>query len=608
MRNDSRLFGWGLTAALAAAVFWFWLMPFRCFLSYHEQYQLFLFTSDYFLERIALPGGLVDYVSEFLVQLFFVPTLGAGILALLFAGIQRLTWALSRDYGAADWCFPLSFVPAFALWVLMSDENVLPTYALAVGAALALSHLCNCLSRPLPKLITLFAGLTVGYWLIGPATFILAVNALFAIWSKKASNATSASSEAASSPWLILAIVAAALLPPILSHIALPYELRRFFTGVNYFRYPTFNTTAEIVVSAVFAFTPLACGVMGRCIFLRKKLATMVVLAVAVAAAGGTVVFGSFNSTKTELIKYDFLVRGERWDDLIKMAEKRPPMTPLGVSCLNLALSQRGLLAERLFEFFQNGGDGLFPPFVRNMTSPVPTAETFFRLGMVNDAHRYFFEAQESIPNYRKSGRLMRRLVMCEIVNGEYEVARKWLRILAKSLFYRDWAERMLALLDDEGAMEKDEVIAAMRAKRQTEDYLFSDAEMDQMLGMLFVRNNSNRMAYEYLMCYVLLQKDVEKFMKYYPIGRLAGYSRIPTVFQEVLVGVALQRNPDPKAIPYSVDSGPLNNTMGFIRLYMQDRNNVALDERPYSSNAWNYLLRGGAVRERNVKSKEGIY
>ena len=98
----------------------------------------------------------------------------------------------------------------------------------------------------------------------------------------------------------------------------------------------------------------------------------------------------SFDEMTYDLIDYDFLVRTEQWDKIIEKAEKKPATTPLSVSCVNLALSQKGVLADRLFEFYQNGGEGLFPTFTRDMISPVSTpAEIFFRLGMVNDAERY---------------------------------------------------------------------------------------------------------------------------------------------------------------------------------------------------------------------------
>ncbi len=47
------------------------------YLMYQEQYQLFLFTGDYFLETVAVPGGFADYISEFVVQFFYVPLYGA---------------------------------------------------------------------------------------------------------------------------------------------------------------------------------------------------------------------------------------------------------------------------------------------------------------------------------------------------------------------------------------------------------------------------------------------------------------------------------------------------------------------------------------------------
>ncbi len=62
-----------------------------------------------------------------------------------------------------------------------------------------------------------------------------------------------------------------------------------------------------------------------------------------------------------DLIDYDFLVRTEQWDKIIEKAEKKPATTPLSVSCVNLALSQKGMLADRLFEFYQNGGEGFVP-------------------------------------------------------------------------------------------------------------------------------------------------------------------------------------------------------------------------------------------------------
>lgn len=212
---------------------------------------------------------------------------------------------------------------------------------------------------------------------------------------------------------------------------------------------------------------------------------------------------------------------------------------------------------------------------------------------MVNDAERYVFEAQEAIPNFRKSSRLTRRIIDCEVINGNYGVAAKLLRRVEKTLFYRSWAKETMALLGNEKAINGHPVYGRLRSIReQKHDALFSDKEMDQMLGFLFLNNRKNKMAYEYLMCYELLKGDLEHFMEYYPLGKDVGYDHIPRSFQEILIGNWLKTHSDPRTIPYSVDAQTVNNTIGFIRTYMANPNDPVLSTQPYVSNAWHYVLK----------------
>lgn len=73
MKYLSRHIGFILSLLFAVAVALFWAFPYRCALSYQEQYRnLFLFTPSYFTERISVPGGLADYVAEFITQFYYV--------------------------------------------------------------------------------------------------------------------------------------------------------------------------------------------------------------------------------------------------------------------------------------------------------------------------------------------------------------------------------------------------------------------------------------------------------------------------------------------------------------------------------------------------------
>lgn len=595
-----------LSLLFGVAVVIFWAVPYVGGLCFQEQYQMFLFDSGYFLERIVLPGGLADYISEFLVQFYYMPVLGGAIIALLLMGIQTAVWGLMKQYGARH-DFPgylLSFLPSIALWCAMGDQNVLLSFVVALFGALVIGWIHNRFHNRLVKVVFELVSTALVYWLLGPVVFLYAV-LMIGDTLKNAKQKGNVFSGIGYSAVILILTVAWILL----TTQTLQYPLYRIFAGLNYYRYPGAISPLPFVVMVWAVVIPFLGMIPCHRKSLQKLQQSKVVIVLSYVLVIVALWFGiktSFDEMTYELIDYDFLVRTEQWDKIIEKAEKKPATTPLGVSCVNLALSQKGMLADRLFEFYQNGGEGLFPTFTRDMISPVSTAEIFFRLGMVNDAERYMFEAQEAIPNYRKSARLTRRIIECDIINGNYKVAAKLLRRLQKTLFYSNWANQTMALLGNEKAINRHPIYGKLRKYREKkQDFLFSDREMDQMLGLLFLNDNHNKMAYEYLMCYELLQRDMEKFMQYYPLGRFVGYDHIPRTFQEILIGNWMKTHSDPRTIPYSVDAQNVNNTLNFIQLYMQNPKDPQLGQQPYVSNAWHYVMVQGA--DEAAGKKEGM-
>lgn len=595
-----------LSLLFGVAVVIFWSVPFVGGLCFQEQYQMFLFDTGYFLERIVLAGGLADYISEFLVQFYYMPVLGGAIIALLLMGIQAAVWGLMKQYGARH-DFPgylLSFLPSIALWCAMGDQNVLLSFVVALFGALVIGWIHNRFHNRLVKVVFELVSTALVYWFLGPVVFLYAA-LMIGDTLKNAKQKGNVFSGIGYSVCILVLTIAWILL----TTQTLQYPLYRIFAGLNYYRYPGAISPLPFVVMVWAVVIPFLGMIPCRQKSLQKLQQSKVVIVlsyVLVIVASWFGIKASFDEMTYELIDYDFLVRTEQWDKIIEKAEKKPATTPLSVSCVNLALSQKGMLADRLFEFYQNGGEGLFPTFTRDMLSPVSTAEIFFRLGMVNDAERYMFEAQEAIPNYRKSARLTRRIIECDIINGNYKVAAKLLRRLQKTLFYSNWANQTMALLGNEKAINRHPIYGKLRKYREKkQDFLFSDREMDQMLGLLFLNDNHNKMAYEYLMCYELLQRDMEKFMQYYPLGRFVGYDHIPRTFQEILIGNWMKTHSDPRTIPYSVDAQNVNNTLNFIQLYMQNPKDPQLGQQPYVSNAWHYVMVQGA--DEAAGKKEGM-
>lgn len=610
-----------LSLLFAVAVALFWAFPYRCALSYQEQYQLFLFTPSYFTEHISVPGGLADYVGEFITQFYYVYAIGAILLALVFFCLQRLTWVLMRRSGVSQSWYLLSFIPAVALWALMGNENVLLSFAIALlGMEELMFHyiIVRDHSRGwVAPAVYLLIAVPVGYWLFGPVVIGVALSATYNPYRPYETSQTlperavKSNSQTLLTPygWVLLSVLYFVAIV-WLCGLFLQYPYYKLFGGINYFRYPGIIPVMQWVVAALFALLPLVVSYLPRLEGKKAVRAEIAQLTIIVLATVPLLHF-SFDRATYELIDYDYLVRTHQWQRIIEKAEKHQASSPMSVSCVNLALAMQGQLCDRLFEFYQNGAEGLFPTFTRDMTSPLPTAEAFYQLGMVNDAERYAFEAQEAIPNYRKSGRLTRRIAQCEIINGNYAVAAKYLRMLESSLFYRQWAKSQERFLYNSAAVKADPEygrLGDIRIKRH--DYLFSDQEMDQMLGLLLIDNKryDNRMAYEYLIAYELLQRDLGRFMRYYPLGRFVQFDHIPYAVQQVLIGSWLQRHNTLQGMPYSVDRQNVDATVAFIRAYMTNRNDSALNQPPLAYNAWHYLLMGGNTKKKGKEKMQTIY
>lgn len=610
-----------LSLLFAVAVALFWAFPYRCALSYQEQYQLFLFTPSYFTERISVPGGLADYAAEFITQFYYVYAIGAILLALVFFCLQRLTWVLMRRSGVSQSWYLLSFIPAVALWALMGNENVLLSFAIALLAMeeLMLHYIIvrdHSRGWVAPAVYLLIA-VPVGYWLFGPVVIGVALSATYNPYRPYGTSQTlperavKSNSQTLLTPygWVLLSVLYFVAIV-WLCGLFLQYPYYKLFGGINYFRYPGIIPVIQWIVAALFALLPLVVSYLPRLEGKKAVRAEIAQLTIIMLATVPLLHF-SFDRATYELIDYDYLVRTHQWQCIIERAEKHQASSPMSVSCVNLALAMQGQLCDRLFEFYQNGAEGLFPTFTRDMTSPLPTAEAFYQLGMVNDAERYAFEAQEAIPNYRKSGRLTRRIAQCEIINGNYAVAAKYLRMLEHSLFYRQWAKSQERFLYNSAAVKADPEygrLGDIRIKRH--DYLFSDQEMDQMLGLLLVDNKKydNRMAYEYLIAYELLQRDLGRFMRYYPLGRFVQFDHIPYAIQQVLIGSWLQRHNTLQGMPYSVDRQNVDATVAFIRAYMTNRNDPSLNQPPLAYNAWHYLLMGGNTKKKGKEKMQTIY
>ena len=376
------------------------------------------------------------------------------------------------------------------------------------------------------------------------------------------------------------------VLCPLIGQYIFPYPLNRLYTGIHYYRYhnilPGLLWTAALASVAVAALSHL------KTRELRKPWKPLAgsLLFVLIATLGIGLVSKTADASKEEWMRYDFMVRMQMWNRIMMTADQKNPETPKTVSCLNLALAKTGRMADSQFEYFQNGPDGLLPPFVRDHTSPVSTAEAFWQLGMVNTAQRYAFEAQEAIPDFQKSARLYQRLVETNIVNGDWDVARKYLKTLQHALFYRKWARETLELLDAGTIFERRPELARIRNLRlKDHDFLFSDTEMDSMLGLLTVEHPENTMALNYLMAWCLLKKDLDRFVECIP---LVNTPAMPKAYQEALLLRWVLTHSDFKGLPQYISLANARRIDSFITDLRAGKTEAEMQQQ-YGDTYWFY-------------------
>lgn len=496
-------------------------------LSFQEQYQLFLCTSDYFVLRMSLPGGLADYLGEFITQFYYFPMLGACCLALLLMVMQQLTWVSSGSRNLLY--YAISFFPPLLLLAFMGDENLMLSFGVAGTIALALHVLMKQIDRwSFTYLLDLII-VPVFYWLIGPMVWMYVLLRCFRYTRK----------------WWGGIVALELLLVQLLCYATIlqQWPLENTFLGLTYYRIPYMLPQTiwlwPLIVVALIGLTHLSW-------FQKRHSNTMVSVAalVVVAVIGCFAIQKSYDEDKYEIIRQDYLVRSERWDEIISRAEKHQVNHPFSSQSVNLALAMKRQLADRMFSFYQCGVEALIMPMVRDMVTDLPSAEAFYRLGMVNSAQRYFSDIQESILSYRKSGRCTQRIVECMIVNGKYDLARKQIDLLKKSLFYSEWARDAERYLGDEAWIENHPVWGKLRKYRFNDDFLYSYGEREKMFGLLFVNNSENKMALDYLMAQLLLNGNIQDFMKYMSwVQQFGGYKSMPAGYQDAIKCIQNQGN-----------------------------------------------------------------
>ena len=219
-----------LTGAFGIAVFCFWLLYRPHLMLAREEMQLFLWNTDYLSERLLIPGGLAQYLGEFVVQFFLNPLSGALCYALILTAVQLLGWYIID--ARRRYCI-LSFIVPCLLWWMACNPDIPMTPVIAVVLTMALMALLK--RRTAVTQAVLLLAVPVGYWLLGPAVVLLAL-VPFVCWHAKPLKASVAMS---------VGIALLTALCVLVSSRLSPYPLRQLARGVDYYWESQMHSTLE---------------------------------------------------------------------------------------------------------------------------------------------------------------------------------------------------------------------------------------------------------------------------------------------------------------------------------------------------------------------------
>lgn len=265
---------------------------------------------------------------------------------------------------------------------------------------------------------------------------------------------------------------------------------------------------------------------------------------------------------------FSLIVEAERnnWSKVEKLT-KRDRHSVIGSYYHNLAMAKKGQLSQELMNYYQPLTDGLLMP-IKQGSRPLFVScagEVWYQMGGVIMAEHstmlgLAFTATQS------GKRFYRRLAQIAHLNGDSCAIMKYERLLGAPID-DDWKEKL-------PFVSKSDTIVFAGQNRL-------------LLQNLLASNPDNIMAYEYLLCYDLLRKDIGAFIEDYIPGKVK--SRL---YDEALIvylagdGLLSEAMLD----KYGISKATFNNFRAYGDAYMMSNANKQKMKEKYGNTYWYYF------------------
>jgi len=295
---------------------------------------------------------------------------------------------------------------------------------------------------------------------------------------------------------------------------------------------------------------------------------------------------------KTEiLLGIDHYVQNGEWKKALEYSFIYPGTNQLVLYYGNMAMYKTGQMGDKMFHLPQIGVQGLWLDWKRNEVTPFLGGELFFQLAYTSEAYRWAFEAMVAMGENPRS---LKRLVVTSIVSGDTMIARHYLNILNETLFYKKWAQHYLDLIKYPEHLILDKEIMEKRHFELHTDMFADKAGNDIGLFQLVKDHPDNKMAFEYYMAWLLLNKDLNAFAANVYRIRDLGYRYIPVHYEEAMLAYMSHAKKDIVPVGYEISRATIDRLSGYLKTYNSAGGNRNLAARSlfklYGGTFWFYL------------------
>ncbi len=536
----------------------------------------FLAGTAFFHRYSRVVGGPVEYSANLFSQSY--SRHWAGVLA--FTLLALAAWAIARGIlrrfssGSCNW--PAAAFPVIMLILASRYMAVLYILPMLAGLAVAWLYMALC-EKPHNRwaqsavvVLFLIASIPLYYLLASGFLYLCAMCALFELLVRKRPV------------WCLAWIAFGAAAPYGMSYVY--YEPDIGGRYLRWMRMPQFDAITNGLLAAMYLFAPVGAVVafligrfrIGDRFTPRFRRAAQVVGFAALALLASRLVALHFD--KSGWLYADYLLDDGRPDEALASLAQSPDDSDPVRFLTFYALARTGRLPWEMFHYPQlASSDALLLRDTIWDTFPCVAdwrSDLYLELGRVNESQRW---AHEALAVEGETPRVLERMALVYILNGNPDAAKTFVRALEKVPFQAARAQQYLAALDRDPGMRADPLVARIRPLMLREDYV-GTWTTEQILQQCLEANPSNRMAFEYLLAHYLLTSDMKGFASLVP--RLKDFYRdLPTHVQEALLGFRNVNGSLPPGIDGSaIHSQTESRFQSFVYIWTRVQNGPAED------------------------------